>query len=341
MWVTIEQGPAAGRELEVSDRIVIGRDPACDLVLDDDQVSRRHAVMQADASTVILQDLGSTNGTWVDGQRIDGPVRLSGKEGIGSGPRGPGRPPRAGPSRPAFDQTRPDLPQTEASSSAAPHAGLGAAAGPPGPSDFPADPPPPPAPAPVQSVPVPPPVAAAPQAVPRTPIGCSRWRAIRPTSTGVPGLEWGTCFGSRASRPETPVPGRRGPERYPLVAAGAGRVLPMGGCALGRAVDHPPDRESGLTPGTDHHYALRLAKGAVVRISGSEREGVQPKHSDGPAGSATLPITLAKLGSIIQTQITERGQFPLVARAINRGQDVRFGPLDRQCRRGSPRAKRP
>ena len=83
---------------------------------------------------------------------------------------------------------------------------------------------------------------------------------------------------------------------------------------------------NGAYAGTDHHYALRLANGAVVRISGSEREGVQPKHSDGPAGSATLPITLAKLGSIIQTQITER-QFPLVARAINAGQDVRFGPL--------------
>ncbi len=53
---------------------VIGRDPGCDLRLDVERVSRRHAVITWDGSRALLKDLNSTNGTFVNGQRL-GPNR--------------------------------------------------------------------------------------------------------------------------------------------------------------------------------------------------------------------------------------------------------------------------
>ncbi len=49
---------------------LLGRSPICDLVLDDRTVSRRHAELRRDGDTWVLLDLGSTNGTWVNGWRI-------------------------------------------------------------------------------------------------------------------------------------------------------------------------------------------------------------------------------------------------------------------------------
>ncbi|WP_321341296.1 FHA domain-containing protein [uncultured Cohaesibacter sp.] len=50
---------------------VIGRDTNCDLVLEDDAISRKHAVIGLDAVGVLcLKDLGSANGSYVDGHRI-------------------------------------------------------------------------------------------------------------------------------------------------------------------------------------------------------------------------------------------------------------------------------
>jgi hypothetical protein len=50
-------------------RIVIGRSAACELVLADDTVSRRHALLELDRGAWRLTDLGSSNGTWVNGRR--------------------------------------------------------------------------------------------------------------------------------------------------------------------------------------------------------------------------------------------------------------------------------
>ena len=47
---------------------VIGRDPGCDIVLDDDRVSRRHARLTGADQSWLLSDLGSTNGTLVSGR---------------------------------------------------------------------------------------------------------------------------------------------------------------------------------------------------------------------------------------------------------------------------------
>jgi pSer/pThr/pTyr-binding forkhead associated (FHA) protein len=68
-------GPLAGQRVEVASALVLGRQ--ADLVVDDPQVSRRHAVVRPAGDALEVEDLGSLNGTWVNGARIDGPTRLA------------------------------------------------------------------------------------------------------------------------------------------------------------------------------------------------------------------------------------------------------------------------
>ena len=49
---------------------VLGRSRACDVVLADDSVSRRHAMLVREGGRVVLTDLGSTNGTLVNGRWV-------------------------------------------------------------------------------------------------------------------------------------------------------------------------------------------------------------------------------------------------------------------------------
>jgi len=56
------------------DRFTIGREPACDMMLADETVSRWHASLQRGASGWLLADLGSTNGTRLNGWRVTGPM---------------------------------------------------------------------------------------------------------------------------------------------------------------------------------------------------------------------------------------------------------------------------
>jgi ABC-2 type transport system ATP-binding protein len=65
------EGPDAGGVVELSEPIVVGRDPACTLALTDDQVSRRHAEIAINGQATV-EDLGSTNGTYVDGKLVVG-----------------------------------------------------------------------------------------------------------------------------------------------------------------------------------------------------------------------------------------------------------------------------
>jgi hypothetical protein len=57
------------REL-ASGRLLLGRSPACELVFSDDTVSRRHAELRIVDGRWMLRDLGSSNGTWVNGRRV-------------------------------------------------------------------------------------------------------------------------------------------------------------------------------------------------------------------------------------------------------------------------------
>jgi predicted component of type VI protein secretion system len=77
----VKDGPLAGRRFEIESRAVIGRKLG-DIVLEDTEASRRHAEIRAGADGVVIEDLDSTNGTWVNGERIHESRRLAGGDSI-------------------------------------------------------------------------------------------------------------------------------------------------------------------------------------------------------------------------------------------------------------------
>jgi pSer/pThr/pTyr-binding forkhead associated (FHA) protein len=81
--VTFRSGPRRGRTVDlVGDAFDLGRDPACAVVLDDARASRRHARITRAGATVRIADLGSFNGTYVDGERLRRPRELHGAEEV-------------------------------------------------------------------------------------------------------------------------------------------------------------------------------------------------------------------------------------------------------------------
>lgn len=69
------RGPGEGQTREIAGEIAIGRD-ADGLQLHDVEASRRHAIVRPVADGVEVEDLGSSNGTFLDGQRIAGKVKV-------------------------------------------------------------------------------------------------------------------------------------------------------------------------------------------------------------------------------------------------------------------------
>jgi hypothetical protein len=65
-----------GAYLPIAGEILVGRGDACDLVLDDPFVSTEHAEFAVHAGTTVLTDLGSTNGSRVNGEWVASPVTL-------------------------------------------------------------------------------------------------------------------------------------------------------------------------------------------------------------------------------------------------------------------------
>lgn len=66
--LVIVRGPSAGERfiLDIPE-VTIGRDPNCEVFLNDRTVSRRHAHLTLQNGHASIEDLGSLNGTWVDG----------------------------------------------------------------------------------------------------------------------------------------------------------------------------------------------------------------------------------------------------------------------------------
>jgi S1-C subfamily serine protease len=83
MWLVYKSGPKAGAAVEIQGpEFTLGRDASCDLTLADDNTSRRHTIFRVQGQQVVLEDLGSTNGTYVNGWRADRPVLIQGGEQV-------------------------------------------------------------------------------------------------------------------------------------------------------------------------------------------------------------------------------------------------------------------
>lgn len=76
MWVFVERRPVSDRTVDAQDGMTIGRED-CDVLLPDPEVSRNHARMTMASGRVVVEDLGSRNGTFVNGARIEGATALS------------------------------------------------------------------------------------------------------------------------------------------------------------------------------------------------------------------------------------------------------------------------
>ena len=76
--LTARDGPAAGVEIRVRDELVLGREPGPGgYVIEDPGVSREHTRVRVDGHTLVVEDLDSSNGTYVNGEVIATATRLS------------------------------------------------------------------------------------------------------------------------------------------------------------------------------------------------------------------------------------------------------------------------
>lgn len=72
----LELRPLRGRERRLVGDALIGRGPACDIQLDDPLVSRRHARVLGTEIGIGIEDLGSSNGVYINGKRSRGITAL-------------------------------------------------------------------------------------------------------------------------------------------------------------------------------------------------------------------------------------------------------------------------
>src|SRR5436190_9549681 len=75
-FLIVRSGPRAGERIELVGELVVGRENA-DVTVNDEEVSRRHLAVRPHEDGVELEDLGSTNGTFVDGARLSAVVVVS------------------------------------------------------------------------------------------------------------------------------------------------------------------------------------------------------------------------------------------------------------------------
>lgn len=68
------EGPSPGKRIFMEkQQMIIGRDERCDLVVPERQVSRQHTTITLEGDGYVVRDLGSKNGTFVNGRELDEP----------------------------------------------------------------------------------------------------------------------------------------------------------------------------------------------------------------------------------------------------------------------------
>lgn len=115
MRLIVEKGPGSGRMFPIDVESVAGRLPSCRIALPDNKVSREHARFFVSAGAVYVADLGSSNGTFVNGHRISSPVRLASGDEVVIGETTLRFKEEAAPNAPPADVASPPLPATPAS----------------------------------------------------------------------------------------------------------------------------------------------------------------------------------------------------------------------------------
>jgi hypothetical protein len=78
---TLRLIPASGSHIEIDgEQAIVGRDPSCDVVVNDGSVSRKHARLEQRGGNWAVVDQGSANGTFLDSQRVAETVLRNGQE---------------------------------------------------------------------------------------------------------------------------------------------------------------------------------------------------------------------------------------------------------------------
>jgi len=75
--VFVRSDSQAGLDFQVRDVVVLGRSENADILLEDPYASEFHLRFVSENGGIVLHDLGSTNGTYVNGRRVSGSVGLS------------------------------------------------------------------------------------------------------------------------------------------------------------------------------------------------------------------------------------------------------------------------
>jgi pSer/pThr/pTyr-binding forkhead associated (FHA) protein len=68
--IAVVEGPDTGKEFDLSGTTTVGRDASAGIAIDDTEASRQHASLSVEGTTVTVTDLGSTNGTKVNGAAV-------------------------------------------------------------------------------------------------------------------------------------------------------------------------------------------------------------------------------------------------------------------------------